>query len=159
MLTRPSVSLVVPLVTVLIALPLKAQNPDCGKTCASCGLQGWEGRSYDPQGRFNMDCVNFISYCVACPDPELVSEYPAQSAELVTLIRNGNGPTLATTLRSHGDRLLLSVSRSAVVIRGNRCDPFALTAVVFVPRARAVELARLGLQSLEDYLNGAVREK
>lgn len=136
------------------ASPLAAQE-DCGTTCAVCNISGYEGRSYNAQGTYNMSCFGFIPYCVACHgEPERVADAPREAEAIVWLIESTPAAELREALAEYRNRLLFAPGRNLIVVQGNDCNPDALATVLFVRPEKAHALRSLGLRSLNDYLKG-----
>jgi hypothetical protein len=132
--------------------PAGAQQ-DCGTTCHACGL-GYEGRGYQENGPYDMQCFDFVPYCVACRPPDdpggLVADHSLSAKHIVNLVTSTPAGELGTVLERYRSRVLFSPKRNLLVVQGNRCDPEVLEAVLFVTEEKAKELQRLNLRRLED---------
>ena len=123
---------------------------DCGNSCRACGF-GHEGYGYAPDGRYNMQCFDWIPYCVACPDVEFSGEEGPLGEHIAAVVASGSSQELETALTLNRDRLLFSAARQLLVVRGTSCDQNALASVVLLPPSKAATVARFRLDRLESY--------
>jgi hypothetical protein len=120
-------------------------------------MAGYEGRNYQQGADYNMQCYNFIPYCVSCP-PTLVSDHTPGVQQMVDMILFASPAELADLVTQYHDRLLFSPTRNLLVVQGNGCNPDALASVVFLSSVKARELKTLGLRKLDEYLKASAAE-
>lgn len=123
----------------------------CGMRCeVICTLeQQWgraaiDGTSNPLAMHYWMGCVAGSS-CNSCgassrggDDSALAAALASSSATSIRALANANRP-----------RILVSLRRNLLVIRGSDCNPDAFVAVSSVSRARARELVEMGIAELE----------
>jgi hypothetical protein len=133
-------------VALLAPTPAAAQGQDCGKFCESCGILGQEGVAWAYYGEYTMSCRNFSTYCRDCGVER--TNTGASGEALLAVLKSGSETAARSVAAANGARLLVSTARNLVVIRGTKCDPAALAAVVYVSAERARLIKNLGAQDL-----------
>jgi hypothetical protein len=147
--------------------PRSADAQDCGHDCVTCiAGTGYEGVHYEKGGAYDMTCTVLVQYCVACapqlpgdttenwpvnPDTRVSDAAPGAEA-IVQLIQSTPPSRLKPWLGKFHNRILLVPDRNLVVVKGNGCDPEALTTVLFVSPEKVKKLGDLGVLTLREYL-------
>ena len=111
----------------------------------TCMIFGKEGINYNILGLANMTCM-FQSSCAECRVSRAGSDADAEA--LLTLIKTGAENDVRKAIQTNRDRLRIVPSRGLVAVRGTKCDPNALVAVIYVGRDRADLLKRTGIAQL-----------
>jgi hypothetical protein len=128
-----------------------AQDYVCGMRCeTSCtvaevgGMHATDGTSNPLAMHYSMECWAG-STCDICRETRRGGDDDALATALASV------PTdkLKAMARASHKRILVSVSRNLVVIRGSECSPDAFVAVTTVSNARARQLVQLGIAELE----------
>lgn len=100
------------LASIGVPRPREAEAQDCGTTCHSCGLIGYEGRNYSQDGRYNMTCPSAsIPYCVACPEVELVADGLPSATVIADELRGASAADIRTVADRYRDRLVVNEER------------------------------------------------
>jgi len=120
----------------------------CLADCATCGFFGKEGRVYAPDGDFDMNCKNMSMSCLACGSSRANSGSDAEA--LLALLKSGSETEVRKAISANRGRLRVSAGRNLVVLRGTKCDPTMLVAVIYVSSDRARLVEREGVAPLED---------
>jgi hypothetical protein len=110
----------------------------------------WEGKIYDPNGPYNMGCYTTGGGCVGCEVPSVNDDF-ISATDIARVVEAASAAQVAAVVEAYGDRLLLNVRRSLLVVRGTACDPNALVAFVFVSQAKSKAYERLGVPSLQQF--------
>lgn len=139
-----TVAIVLSLVLVLNSDVGAQPPPDCGNTCQSCGTEGYEGRGFAIGGMFKMDCLSFVLWCTYCGDAR--TNAGANSEALLSALKHGEMSELRDIVAANSQRLSLVAGRRMVVLRGTKCDPSAIAAVVFVDAEQARRLSVAGVK-------------
>jgi hypothetical protein len=144
--------------------PAQVVAQDCGHDCHACPLGlGYEGINHEDGGPFNMTCFMSVPYCVACAPQDTVGGWPIDpetrvsdvtpGAEMVVkLIYSVPAERLNSSLRIYRNRILVVPDRNLVVVKGNGCDPEALSTVLFVTSRKIKALRNMGVLTLTEYL-------
>ena len=132
-----------------------AAAQDCGSSCSTCGLGGYEGRSHTVGGPYNMSCYSLVPYCVACPEVEMATEHNSTTANVASAVRSATNETIAMVAEQYRTRLLVVPERNLVVIKGTSCDPNALGSVLRVEAATITALTATGIRSLREHIEAA----
>lgn len=139
------------LASIGVPRPREAEAQDCGTTCHSCGLIGYEGRNYSQDGRYNMTCPSAsIPYCVACPEVELVADGLPSATVIADELRGASAADIRTVADRYRDRLVVNEERGLLVIRGTSCDPEAIAAVLFLKRTKLSAIAAVPIARAEE---------
>lgn len=139
---------------------VQGQNYDCGYNCAPCGDNQCEGNTYGATAPWNMDCwgPTETGGCMHCRAPSLTAN--AVDAMIIgRVVEAATVRELRAVVAAYGNRLLLNASRNVVVIKGNGCDPDALSTVVYLTPSKARALARLNTRALESFLASLERRQ
>jgi hypothetical protein len=124
----------------------------CGMRCETLcyipggewGMAGVDGTSNPLAAHFWMGC-QAGSQCAACG----ASRRGGESEALAAALASASPEAAGKLARANRNRILVSLTRNVIVIRGTECNPDAFVAVASVNNARAKELARLGIARLE----------
>ena len=139
----------------------QAQLYTCGMRCeATCNIQyetgkmAVDGTSNPLAMHYWMGC-QLGTACQACAETRRGGENDALAASLAS------APTaaLAEIARVNRERILVSLSRNLIVIRGTECNPDAFVAVSAISKARARQLAQLGIAELENVSPPTARKR
>src|SRR5687767_4115635 len=139
----------------LFSTQLTAQEADCGRNCASCGDNKWEGYSYASDGDWDMFCVGPTEdgYCAQCGLRS--ASYSAVSAvTIATAIRSAQEADLNIVVAAYGERLSVHERRNLVVVHGSGCDPKGPAAVVYLNPAKLRALRKFGIPSYSSNVKG-----
>lgn len=137
------------LVVALLATPSAAKAQDCGEVCASCGFLAKEGREHQNGGiGWNMNCTSWTLNCTACGDARVNGGSSAE--DLLATLRSGAPSAVSAAIVQSRGRLRVSTDRNLVVLFGTKCDPKAVSAVVYVSAARAKQIASSGVAPLRE---------
>lgn len=133
-----------------------AQVVDCGRNCMPCGDNKHEGINHAVSAPHNMDCIGPVETgtCTACSAPS-VSRKAVDAMIIARVVQAATVRELRAVVAAYGDRLLLNASRNVVVVKGNGCDPDALSTVVYLAPSKARVFARLNVASLEEFVPAA----
>jgi hypothetical protein len=134
----------------------RAQAPDCGRYCQDCGFLGSEGYSYSATGAHSMTCYNFLSWCKICGDSR--TNDGASAEDVLARLKSGTDAVASQAASVYRGQLLVSATRNLVAIRGTKCDPNALVALVFVSPERARLIKQLGAIDLASGLRQAPQQ-
>jgi hypothetical protein len=124
----------------------------CGMRCevycwmagGETGWQGIDGSSNPLVMNWWMGCQGG-SQCAACG----ANRRGGESEALAAALASASSEAVGKLARANRNRILVSLTRNVIVIRGTECNPDAFVAVASVNNARAKELARLGIARLE----------
>jgi hypothetical protein len=128
-----------------------AQSYACGMRCEStCEINGEDGRgavdgTWNPLAmHYEMGC-KIGGDCGVCGATRRGGDNDGLAASLAS------APTeaVAKIASANRRRILVSLARNLIVIRGSDCNPDAFVAVAAVSKARARQLAQLGITELE----------
>lgn len=159
---RPLMLATIVLLTVGIA-PVAGQTADCGNECKVCGMNSWEGSKFTPLGPYNMDCTTTgpSGGCstASCPGGDTsVNEHWVAASAIAEVLGSASSSDVLAILAAYGDRLLYSPERGAMIVKGTKCHPNGIAAMVSLAPRTAHAFARMRARNpevlplLQDYL-------
>jgi hypothetical protein len=138
-----------------------AQDYVCGMRCEdSCYVYELEGKkavdgTNNPLAQHASMFCKAGNTCDACGATRRGAEDDALAVALATAPAN----RIRAVAKANSQRILVSLSRNLVVIRGSDCSPNAFVAVSAVSSTRARELVQLGVTELEKVASAATTKR
>lgn len=126
----------------------------CSYGCGYCGVEKWKTQAAPPEGSSfeNQDCSVSV-YCDGCQLTGPMGLRASSPEAILAAINSASPKDLGSVINKYRSRLLLHGPRNLVVVRGSGCDPERLGSVLFLSSQKMATLSRLGIQSLEHFVN------